>query len=118
MSYIVAMTLTVMKAGTSNRCQQYLHQLHNMIPVTTWMLRQHIVLQFPKTEPAHGQAALPLHIPWHRKGQLPLAALYPAPTLPLESQTLHTVSAHHSVPDDSQWLINFKAEFTGQTQQA
>jgi hypothetical protein len=86
--------------------------------VTTWTLRQHIVLQYSQIEPTHCQAALPLHIPWHRKGLLPLAALYPAPKQPLELQTLHTVRAHHSVFYDSQWLSNFKTASTGQTQQA
>ncbi len=69
---------------------------------TTWALRQRIVLQFSKIEPMDGQAALLFLIPWRRKGQLPLAALCPAPKQPLELQTLHTVSAHHSVPNDSQ----------------
>ena len=96
------MTLTVMKAGTSNRCQQHLHHLRNMMSVTTWTIRQQIMLNVSQIVPMHDQAALLVYIPWHRKGLLPLAALYPAPKQPLELQTLHTVLAHHSVPDDGQ----------------
>ncbi len=92
-----------------------LHHLCSIVSVTTWALRQQTVLNVFQVVHA---AALPLHIPWHRKGLLPLAALYPAPKQPLELQTLHTAQAHHYVCNDSQWLSNFKTALAGQKQQA